>query len=217
MFCVSTQQIPMRSQIRVFVSSTFRDMQPERDHLVKFIFPRLRKLCESRGVTWGEVDLRWGVTEEQSAQGKVLSLCLQEIHRCRPYFIGLLGELYGQSPKEISEDLANEHPWLLTHRGKSYTELEIIFGVLREPSMHGHAYFYFRSAEAFDALPAEKRSLYKSESPEAAQKVANLKRLIRNARDEQVCQLRESYQDVKQLGEWVSEDFTKLIDALFPA
>ena len=52
--------------IRVFVSSTCRDMQAERDYLVKFIFPQLRKLCESRGVTWGEVDLRWGVTDEQA-------------------------------------------------------------------------------------------------------------------------------------------------------
>lgn len=45
-------------QIRVFISSTFRDMQAERNYLVKFIFPQLRKLCESRSVTWGEVDLR---------------------------------------------------------------------------------------------------------------------------------------------------------------
>jgi len=44
--------------VRVFISSTFRDMQAERDHLVKFIFPQLRKLWESRSVTWGEVDLR---------------------------------------------------------------------------------------------------------------------------------------------------------------
>ena len=36
--------------IRVFVSSTFRDMQAERDHLVKIIFPHLRKLCAERGV-----------------------------------------------------------------------------------------------------------------------------------------------------------------------
>lgn len=44
--------------IRVFVSSTFRDLQDERDELVKKIFPQLRKLCEQRGVVWGEVDLR---------------------------------------------------------------------------------------------------------------------------------------------------------------
>ncbi|MEJ2649339.1 MAG: DUF4062 domain-containing protein, partial [Sedimentisphaerales bacterium] len=58
--------------VRVFVSSTFRDMHEEREELVKRIFPQLRKLCESRGVTWGEVDLRWGVTDEQKAEGKVL-------------------------------------------------------------------------------------------------------------------------------------------------
>ena len=32
--------------VRVFISSTFRDMQAERDELVKRVFPQLRKLCE---------------------------------------------------------------------------------------------------------------------------------------------------------------------------
>ena len=76
--------------IRVFVSSTFRDMQEERDYLVKFVFPELRNLCERRGVVWGEVDLRWGVIDEQKAEGKVLSICLEEIKRCRPCFMVLL-------------------------------------------------------------------------------------------------------------------------------
>jgi hypothetical protein len=75
-------------QIRVFVSSTFRDMQEDRDHLVKFVFPQLRQLCDSRGVVWSEVDLRWGVPDEDRAE--VLPICLEEIHRCRPFFIGLL-------------------------------------------------------------------------------------------------------------------------------
>jgi phage terminase small subunit len=35
-------------QIRVFISSTFRDMQADRDELVKRVFPQLRKLCEER-------------------------------------------------------------------------------------------------------------------------------------------------------------------------
>lgn len=43
--------------IRVFISSTFNDMQAERDELIKFVFPQLRSLCDSRGVVWGEVDL----------------------------------------------------------------------------------------------------------------------------------------------------------------
>ena len=47
--------------VRVFISSTFRDMFEEREILVKRIFPQLRKLCEERFVAWGDVDLRWGV------------------------------------------------------------------------------------------------------------------------------------------------------------
>jgi len=47
--------------VRVFISSTFRDMFEEREILVKRIFPQLRKLCEERFVIWDEVDLRWGV------------------------------------------------------------------------------------------------------------------------------------------------------------
>ncbi|MGR3177949.1 MAG: DUF4062 domain-containing protein [Candidatus Anammoxibacter sp.] len=101
--------------IRVFVSSTFRDMHEERDELVLRIFPQLRKICERRGVTWGEVDLRWGITDEKKAEGKVLPVCLAEIHSCRPYFIGLLGERYGWVPLEISQDLIKQQPWLKEH------------------------------------------------------------------------------------------------------
>ena len=46
-------------------------MQEEREELVKRVFPLLRRICEERGVTWGEVDLRWGVTDEQKAEGAV--------------------------------------------------------------------------------------------------------------------------------------------------
>ncbi len=85
--------------IRVFVSSTFRDMHEERDELIKRVFPQLRRLCEARGVAWSEVDLRWGVTDEQKAEGAVLPICLAEIDRSRPYFIGLLGQRYGWIPE----------------------------------------------------------------------------------------------------------------------
>ena len=81
--------------VRVFVSSTFSDMHAERDELVKRVFPQLRNMCEQRGVTRGEVDLRWGVTDEQAAEGQVLPICLEEIRRCRPYFVELLGERCG--------------------------------------------------------------------------------------------------------------------------
>ena len=47
--------------VRVFISSTFRDMQAERDHLVTVVFPELRERVEALGLEFYDVDLRWGV------------------------------------------------------------------------------------------------------------------------------------------------------------
>jgi nephrocystin-3 len=215
---VTQKSVNQDRQIRVFISSTFRDMQAERNLLVKKIFPQLRKICEERSVTWTEVDLRWGITTEQAAEGKVLPLCLEEIQRCRPYFIGLLGERYGwvPEPNSIPAELLKSQPWLAEYLNHSVTELEILHGVLTDKNLHDHAYFYFRDREYVDAVPANERSEFVPESPEASSKLSDLKRRIRNAAQEKVCQLREFYTEPEQLGEWILEDFTRLIDRLYP-
>ncbi|RJQ83194.1 MAG: DUF4062 domain-containing protein, partial [Desulfobacteraceae bacterium] len=213
----SLEQPSQSRQIRVFISSTFRDMQAERDILIKRIFPQLRKMCEERAVTWTEVDLRWGITDEQKAEGRVLPLCLEEIHRCRPYFIGLLGERYGwiPEPSSIPIELLEAQPWLKQHLQQSVTELEILHGVFSEEPMHGHAYFYFRDPKYVEGIPAEQRQDFAAENDDAARKLAKLKQKIRGARDEQVCELRENFADPEQLGDWILEDLTKLIDRLY--
>ena len=139
--------------VRVFVSSTFRDMHLEREVLIKRVFPQLRRICEQRGVTWAEVDLRWGITDEQASEGAVLPICLDEIHRCRPYFIALLGERYGWVPRELPDELLEREPWLREHRQRSVTHLEILHGVLNSPAMAGHALFYFRDPTYLERLP----------------------------------------------------------------
>jgi hypothetical protein len=200
--------------IRVFISSTFRDMQAERDHLVNFIFPQLSRLCRSRGVTWGEVDLRWGVTDEQAAEGKVLPICLEEIKRCRPYFIGMLGERYGWIPETVSADLLEREPWLQEHlQGKtSVTELEILHGVLRDPKMAGYAYFYFRDPKYLETLAESEMADYVAETEREAEKLRNLKDTIRRSG----FPVREGYSGSKQLGELVLADLTEVINDLFP-
>ena len=50
--------------VRVFISSTFRDMHAERDHLVTVVFPELRERCERLGLEFFDVDLRWGVPDK---------------------------------------------------------------------------------------------------------------------------------------------------------
>jgi hypothetical protein len=45
--------------VRVFLSSTFRDFAGERDLLVGKVFPELRRKCRERQVELVDVDLRW--------------------------------------------------------------------------------------------------------------------------------------------------------------
>ena len=210
-----TEQSSRDRQIRVFVSSTFRDMHAERDHLVKFVFPELRRLCESRGVTWGEVDLRWGVTDEAAAEGRVLPVCLEEISRCRPYFIGMLGERYGWVPQSIPQELLEKEAWLREQfrERKSVTELEILHGVLRDPAMAGHAFFYFRDPAYLQRLPpGSVPSDYLSEDAASAAKLLQLKQLIRASS----MPVRENYPDPVALGELVKADLTAIINLRWP-
>lgn len=55
--------------VRVFISSTFRDMQAERDHLVRFVFPRRIHLVDV-GLHWG--NFRLLIAEGRSGNGRLL-------------------------------------------------------------------------------------------------------------------------------------------------
>jgi tetratricopeptide (TPR) repeat protein len=202
-----------RRAVRVFISSTFRDMQAEREELVKRVFPELRRRCEERGVAWAEVDLRWGVTDEQKAEGAVLPICLAEIERSRPWFLGLLGERYGWVPDEVPADLATRLGWLEEDRGRSVTELEILHGVLNDPSMAGHAFFYLRDPAWVDRLAAEERAAAVDDDPEARARLAALKDRIRGSG----FPVRDGYPDPEALGRMVRDDLLAVLDRLFPA
>src|SRR5688572_1638248 len=85
----TSSRIPPRV-VRVFLSSTFRDMQREREELVKRVFPALQRLCRARGLVCAEVDLRWGIVENRS----IVPVCLREIERSN-CFVGIIGSRYG--------------------------------------------------------------------------------------------------------------------------
>ncbi|MEI8189289.1 MAG: DUF4062 domain-containing protein, partial [candidate division NC10 bacterium] len=201
-------------RIRVFVSSTFRDMMEERDALMTHTWPELRRFCRERQVELVEVDLRWGIPEEQSTRKETLKLCLDEIRACRPFFIGLLGERYGWVPGEdaVTADLKEEQPWLADLRGKSVTELEILHGVLNNPEMAGRAFFYLRDP----AYAQARRADFVPEDAAAAEKQAALKMLVRQTCAATHIPLREDYPDPRQLAALVLADLTAAIDAQFP-
>lgn len=144
-------------EVRVFISSTFRDMHAERDHLVKVVFPALRERLLSYRIHLVDIDLRWGVTSEQANNDQALDLCLQQIDQCRPLFVGLLGQRYGWVPEEYPDEAVTKYGWIQHETGKSITELEILYGVLRNEKMRGRAFFCFRDPAFLGDLPSERQ------------------------------------------------------------
>jgi len=66
---------------RVFVSSTFEDLEAERNALQRDVFPKLRQLCEENGARFQAIDLRWGVRDEAALDQQTMEICLREIER----------------------------------------------------------------------------------------------------------------------------------------
>ena len=98
--------------IRLFVSSTFNDFQAEREALQISVFPALRELCESHGITFQAIDLRWGVSAEHVNRHLTMDVCLEEVKRCldespKPNFLGILGNRWGwqPAPRYIRDEL----------------------------------------------------------------------------------------------------------------
>lgn len=185
--------------VRVFISSTFRDMHAERDHLVKVVFPALRERLEKYRIHLIDIDLRWGVTQEQADNDQALDVCLDQIDTCRPFFIGILGERYGYVSNKLPERVASKYGWIRHHSGKSITELEILYGVLNNPEMRSHAFVCFRDPKFLRDVPGELLPVFaefptddelRDLTPKAARacvldrrrKLRLLKEVIRNAK-----------------------------------
>ncbi len=136
-------------QIRVFVSSTFLDMQKEREILNLDVFPIVKGTCDKLGVAFNIIDLRWGITKEDQDRGSVLELCLDEIQHCKPYFIGLIGNRYGTILKDYDSDIEEKYPFIKENKDKSVTEMEMILGAISEENRE-RCFFYYKDPELFD-------------------------------------------------------------------
>ena len=113
--------------IRLFLSSTFIDMQSERELLIKRIIPSVKEQCAKKKIHLIDIDLRWGVTEAEVQTGKALEVCLREAKQS-DIFCGLLGSRYGWVPSNIPYEIQNAYQW---KEGYSITHMEIQEGVMR--------------------------------------------------------------------------------------
>lgn len=146
-------------------------MHAERDYLVKRVFPELQDWCERRKLRLVDVDLRWGVTEQDATHKNAVNVCLNRIDDCRPFFVCFLGQRRGWVPKldEISTETYDSLPELRSVVGSaSITEMEILHALIspfhqsvaRDPrrtveyyKRAKYAFFYLRSPSYLNQLP----------------------------------------------------------------
>ncbi|MEI6605742.1 MAG: DUF4062 domain-containing protein, partial [Verrucomicrobiota bacterium] len=136
------------NHVRVFISSTFRDMHAERDHLVTVVFPELRERVERLGLEFFDVDLRWGVPSKD-ANGETANsweYCRQWIDRVEPFFVCILGQRYGWVP-EVKDFKDNADQARQEIEPRSITDLEVRHAVL-DTQRKRRSYFYLRATDA---------------------------------------------------------------------
>ncbi|XP_076004494.1 telomerase protein component 1 isoform X2 [Genypterus blacodes] len=163
--------------VRVFISSTFRDMHAERDILVRSVFPELRRRAAPHCLYLQEVELRWGVTEDESS--RTTELCLSEVCRSQ-MLVGILGQRYGLVPlRPVLPDLP-QYSWLASAPGGlSITEMEIRqFQALYPDTTQQRMFCYFRDPNVTKSVPVAWRSDFAPESKEAQSKMDDLKKRI---------------------------------------
>uniref|UniRef100_A0A2K5IK47 Telomerase protein component 1 n=1 Tax=Colobus angolensis palliatus TaxID=336983 RepID=A0A2K5IK47_COLAP len=163
--------------IRLFISSTFRDMHGERDLLLRSVLPALQARAAPHRISLHGIDLRWGVTEEETRRNRQLEVCLGEVENAQ-LFVGILGSRYGYIPPSYNlPDYPHFH-WAQQYpSGRSVTEMEVMQFLNRNQCLQpsAQALIYFRDSSFLSSVPDAWKSDFVSESEEAACRISELK------------------------------------------
>ncbi|XP_043840432.1 telomerase protein component 1 [Dromiciops gliroides] len=163
--------------VRIFISSTFRDMHGERDLLLRSVLPALQARAAPHRINIRGIDLRWGVTEEETRKDRQLELCLGEVENSQ-LFLGILGSRYGFVPPNYSLPDYPHFRWAKDYpSGRSVTEMEVM-QFLSRGSRHqcfSPALIYLRDSSFLSSVPDAWKIDFASESEEAAEKISELK------------------------------------------
>ena len=146
-----------------FLSSSFADMQVERDLMMFKVMPAFRHIATEHGDYAAHLDLRWGIKtwdlDKEEISKRVLDTCERAIDDSRPYIIIFLSKRYGSTN--------------LTPNGISVTAYEILYALkekirciicLRDidkqdiPKEFWN--IYFNQEEKIDALRADLKQKY---------------------------------------------------------
>eukprot|EP00002_Diphylleia_rotans_P038126 TRINITY_DN8622_c0_g1_i2.p1 TRINITY_DN8622_c0_g1~~TRINITY_DN8622_c0_g1_i2.p1 ORF type:complete len:634 (+),score=127.63 TRINITY_DN8622_c0_g1_i2:53-1954(+) len=203
--------------VRIFLSSTFRDMQRERDSFFQYGEPRLREWANKKGLVLDFIDLRWGLTTEVSSNGEVTIRCFESIEQC-PYFICTLGSRYGWipdhgKPSEWHPNTEKRYPFLEDYKDLSVTHYEIKYGALKKNPIARRALFYERDGafvlENTHDLTTNERILYQAVDEKDRHNQEAMKQEIRQQFEIQV------YDSARQLTELIVDNLIAILDIDF--
>lgn len=155
-----------RRSMRVYICSTLRDMEAERDYMIRRTFPELNRLLDPHRIDTSAVDLRWGLPEDIISDWDTLqNVIFGEIDRCRPFFIGLCGERKG---------------WIPQHKTTSTFEDELYYATNNANEGRVGKFIYIRSRQSLSDVPAEVAREYRASGPEEEAKMAYLNDRLKN-------------------------------------
>ena len=186
----------------IFVSSTFKDMQDERDLLHTKIIPSVNYALKEKGDYANFLDFRWGIDTkglpEDLALKKVLSACFDAIKNS-DFFIVFIGNSYGSCvPQFIIEELEKQHQFIHDCYNKSITELEIDCASYNGIINFNNVLFYIRES---NDVCLDKR-------------VENLRTRIKNIYPEQIrnyCELDDKFTEqlIKDVLLWFNKSVSR--------
>lgn len=120
-----------KSIVRIFLSSTFKDTQIERNALMVDVYPKIQEFCANHGLDFQVVDMRWGIPEDTQADYSTEELCLYEIENCQnlslgPNFVAFIGSRYGYRPLPQTIDVCVFNYILLEAKEKATKNCDLL-------------------------------------------------------------------------------------------
>lgn len=146
--------------ISFFISSTFRDMDFERDCLNTIVAPKLQEYYLRYGYNIRFFDLRWGVTTNDKEQveereKQILRTCFDAIDNCKPFFIALLGHRYGWIPEKktymLSDNLQDNFFEHIGIDNPSVTAMEIAYGIFEKQNFE-RSLVFMRNQSSYENI-----------------------------------------------------------------
>lgn len=149
----------------IFISSSFKDMQHERDTIRYKTLPQINDyLRNNYGQETTVIDLRWGINtnevDEQASMRKIVRTCLFEIDHCKPFMIVLLGDRYGTIIDKKQFNNCGEDFDLEDIDDIGVTELEVRYAMHLAKQDKMHVFFYFRNMDYSAVSESDRTNIY---------------------------------------------------------